>query len=202
MGLDRFMILINFLVLALLHGSFAQNITYNIPLDPSLVGQREFGKGACTPDGALFSSEVRIESWGIFFSPLFHKPYFGGPACEAHIVSLFRRQDKASLILYRPSVSTSFFSKVAPEAFNALKTNIQSPIPCALVAVQRVQAWGPTRNTFISLVRDAVSGLERIREFDCVDLRSSPQTALKRSFITTSAITYYRKLAYDNFFRV
>lgn len=194
---------------AALQNAIAQNVTYDVPLEPSLVGESLVSTG-CSPGGAQLSSLLRIESWGILFSPTFGRPYEGGPLCRTNIVSMFRRRDKPALILYRPSVNASFFASAAPQVFKTLQKDVYSPMLCDLVPTQEIEAWGPTRNTFIKLIHDSVSGIQFIRDFDCNDERgvpfefrfNEPETTLKRHLVANAALTYLRGVAYDNFFRI
>lgn len=200
------------LFLALIPLALAQCANNSVPLDPAVVGQSDFTSGGCSPGGATFSQSVRIEPWGVLYQPLFGHPFLGGPACPEHIVVLFSKSDKPAVILHRPQVDTMYFATAAPAVYKAFLKDSNTVWPCHKVPLQRVMVWGAGRKKFVALVGKAIKGIERIRDFDCNEIRGGPpgrplskpevDKLLRRHRLTNAAINYLYGLSYSNFFCV
>eukprot|EP00171_Calliarthron_tuberculosum_P023523 IDg23523t1 len=175
--------------LTLLPLALAQCGNFSVPIDRAAVGQKEFTSEGCSPGSSRISQSLDIEKWGCAL-----------PAAR-----------QAAVLLHRPGVDTLYFATAAPAVFKAFQKDFNVVLPCNKIPVQRVMAWGPGRKKFISLVAKAIKGIERIRDFDCNEIRGNPNgsktkqqldVVLKRHRNTNAAINYLHGLAYANFFCV
>lgn len=197
-------------VLALCRSSLGQCAQSNAPMDPSVIGKSLSASAGCSVGEQMFSGELRIEKWGVFFQPI-HSTFFqGGPVCREEIVSVYVKSDMMAMIYHRPPTFPTFFEKSHPEKYQRYLNGDRSALPCTAVPIQKILVWGGKRDLFISLIGKMIEGTKMIRDYDCaLSYASNSGSPISRQLLASTlaqhqignaAINYLYNIAYSNFF--
>lgn len=175
------------------------------PIEPSVMGKEVEKPGGCSPGGFQLGTELKIKSWGVFFSPLFQFP----SACQEEIIFVYTKLNRPAMVYYRPLANPKFFARSHPKLFKKFENQEYVEFPCHRVPVRKLHVW-KNRAAFVALLKKATNGVEYIRQLDC----SSPehywhpnqtfswtqlQERIRDDRVATAALTYLYNLGYSNF---
>ena len=185
----------------------------DLPVNSELLGKGLTESFSCDSFGQQIIVTLKFEKWGIIVSPSFAPALDRNATCPSRIVAAFKKKNRPAMIYYKPSPKPDFFKKIAPAEYRKFKAGKKPNWPCGKVPVQTVHVWR-NRKLFVSSIRKAVHDLEQIRGRDCSgpgEKNYTPGVPIPRSFLikrlnrerlTTTAITYLRTIAFQNYFCV
>ncbi len=177
------------------------------PLEPSVIGRGDAQSG-CSPGGQGFGVHLKLHSWGLYFRPSFQFGY----GCPEEIVILYTKMNRPAMLYHRPHVKPSSFAKSHPNLLKKHRSGHFVEFPCHGTPVRKVHVW-KNRAQFVSLVTQAIRGVEYIRELDCTGPEhygnpnerfnwTQVRERIARDRVPTAALTFLHNLAYSNFFCV
>ncbi len=199
-----------FLVIALLTiRSHAQQKCVNVPFNPSALGKGVTEVGGCDSFGLILKTSFKFLKWGLSFTPVYLH------SCPSEIVVAYRKKNRPAMLYYRPGPGPEAFKTIAPVEYRKFKKGSIPKWPCykVKVRVQKVHVWR-NRKLFVRLISEAVQGIEGIRTIDCEgsDEKGYDPNRMfnwaevneraRKEWLSTTAVTYLRSLAFSNFFCV
>ncbi len=177
------------------------------PVEEAVIGKEGYAPGWCSTGGVQFASTLKIHKWGLTVAPL-----SGHQECKENIIVLYTKSNRPAMIYHRPFAGPKFFKKSHPALYKKHKSGGYVRWPCHKVPLRRVHVW-KNRAKFVSLLKEVLSNVERMRSIDCLgpehygsykDRFSWKQLRRKIADdrVITAVVNYLHGVAFRNYFCV